>query len=755
MGYFYGHWFYFLWFVCVILTGVLAANKNRNVPGWVILALFCAPLALILILFMPKRAIVEPRQYNSDASLPDIKTELEEIKSKFNSLLNRIEALEFKINILSESKKVPEAPPEPIKEEPAKIEIAAISEEDKADIEMNVGKFWLNKIGIIVFTLGIGFLISYTFRYFGALAKIMFGYLVSASLFFFGTKLEKKERFINYGRVLLGGAWAIVYFTTYAMYHFDASRIIDSQLMDLLLLGIVAAGIIMHSLKYKSQELSAVALFIGYITATLGNVTYFTFLSCVLLAGVTLVLVYKLQWLKIIFLGIVLTYLTHYFWVIKQIYSSPVAAGHLNVNEVYFLINSGYLFVYWSVFTIGIHLIKQTKDSSVYNKLSAANFCNFLLFFFMTYPKLFRLYPNYKFTFMFGLGIIYLIISVIMEIIKNDKLFISNILISISLLTLAIPLKFMTFHTSVIWLIEIPFLLCFGLVFDRRVFRYLSFSLAIFLFLKLLMFDFSMHGNVHILGYNFTWDKFMSLVGFISMSVSFYMFRYLKNKPALSYLEGDLYNIFSGLATIYLTIFIWLVVNARWLTFSLSFETLALFIFGLLLSDKYLRYYSLLLLIIVSFRFCFLDSYHAVSEALKWFIISVELVNLYSLYFLYRKYKNKLLLSESEKPLVNAVFVISTFLLIYTIYRYILHPWTSLALGISGVALFMAGFLSKDKIFRWGGFIVFAITVFRVIFVDLSMLHIIYKIISFIILGILFLGVSFVYTKYNIGKSKQ
>ncbi len=64
------------------------------------------------------------------------------------------------------------------------------------------------------------------------------------------------------------------------------------------------------------------------------------------------------------------------------------------------------------------------------------------------------------------------------------------------------------------------------------------------------------------------------------------------------------------------------------------------------------------------------------------------------------------------------------------------------------MALFVTGFLAKDRSFRMGGFIVFGITLMRVIFVDLAGLAVFYKIVSFIVLGILFLAISFVYTKY-------
>ena len=73
-----------------------------------------------------------------------------------------------------------------------------------------------------------------------------------------------------------------------------------------------------------------------------------------------------------------------------------------------------------------------------------------------------------------------------MEKLKSDKLSISDTLIAVSLLTLAIPLKFMPFHTSVVWLIELPFLIFIGLNFDRKVYRYFCFALAGILFFKVI-----------------------------------------------------------------------------------------------------------------------------------------------------------------------------------------------------------------------------------------------------------------------------
>lgn len=743
--------FFILWFVCVILTCVIATRKKREIAGWIVFSLFFAPLALIFILILPSRNNQEEKRLSPGAGQLSIRAELEQIKKSFSLLSARIQNLENQIGIISPEELVKEDSGETKKEPAQAMESVQVSGK-KSDVEIDLGRFWLNRIGIIVFALGVGFLITYTFKYFGALAKIIFGYLVSAGLFFFGVKLEKKERFKSYGRVLLGGAWAITYFTTYAMYHFDASKIIQSQLLDLLFLGVVAAGIIIHSIKYKSEELSAIALFIGYITATLGDVNYFTFLSSVLLAVATLVLVFKMQWTRIILAGIILTYLTHYSWVIKQIYFSLVPAGRLNISQVYFLINSAFLLVYWVLFTLGIHLIND-DDDTLSKRLSAANFANFLMFFFLFYPKLFMQYPEQKFNFTFIFGIIYLFISWVMEKSGKDKLFISNIIIAVSLLTLSVPLRFAPFRTSLIWTIELPFLLFIGLFFDRKVFRYLSFALAIILLFKFLLFDFSLSEKMNIFGMEFSWNKFLSLLGFLSMSSCFYLGCYSKKIPIYNNLERSLYNIFSAFATVYFTIFIWLLVDLKWLTLGLTIEMLVLFIFGFLLLDKWLRFYSLLIFGIVAFRFCFIDYYY--DDLFRWPILIFELANFYTVYFLYRKLKENKSQIESENKFKEIIFLISTVLFLYSIYRYILHPWTSLALGGAGVVLFVLGFLFKDKIFRLGGFAIFLITLLRIVFVDLSKLHIVYKIISFIILGVLFLAVSYIYTKINIEKSKS
>lgn len=802
-----------------------------------------------------------------------LKSELDEIRNNLRALIDNLNILEVKIGKLQAKESVSEQAPAvniPIQEAVPEVEIhkeelAAISvpvqampvAAGKTDMEVNLGKFWLNKAGIIVFSLGIAFLITYTFKYFGPLAKIAFGYLVAAALFIFGSKLEKKDKFLNYSRVLFGGAWAIAYFTTYAMYNFEASKIINSQLLDLFLLSVVALGIIAHSLKYRSEALTAVALFIGYFTSTLGDVGYFSLVNAGLLAIVALVLVYKIQWIKTIFLGIFLTYLTHLFWVIKQISFSRVAVGPLNVENVYFLLDAGFLSVYWALFTLAILGVKD-KTEAVQNKLSAANFANFFLFFFMAYPKLYVFYPGHKFNFILGLGLSYLAFALMMDIFKRNKLFYSNIIIAVSLLTMAIPLKFLPYHTTVIWFIELPFLLFVGLTFNRRIYRYLSFALLVILFFRITMTGWYSAENLYIFGLRMHWRTFLAFVGFFSTSLCFIFYRNANERNEINAAENIQKNCFSAFACVYLTTFLWEIIDPLWLTSALSLESLLIFIIAAVIKDKFIRWYALAVLFLGGMRFCFIDRYNAGNELMQlvlttgplacafleyavyrklkhksllaqgenslsailfmaaasllvftivvyaqpiwitlsmaiaavlillwgkvsgekciryyslavmlavgfrllfidtyrevgsitqWVLICFKLACAYAAYFIYSRLKNKSPLDEDEKLFIGPLFYGSTFLVVWEIFQYIKDIWVSVALGVTGALLFSAGFLIKDKRFRIGGFIIFAITLLRIVFVDLSGLPIIYKIISFIILGILFLAISFIYTK--------
>ncbi len=103
-------------------------------------------------------------------------------------------------------------------------------------MEEKLGANWLNKIGTAAFVIGVALLLNYSMHLLGAGGKIALGYAISAILLTAGIIGEKKERYRIAGRAVLGGGWALAYFTTYALHNIASVRLVESPAIGFVLL---------------------------------------------------------------------------------------------------------------------------------------------------------------------------------------------------------------------------------------------------------------------------------------------------------------------------------------------------------------------------------------------------------------------------------------------------------------------------------------------------------------------------------------
>jgi hypothetical protein len=69
--------------------------------------------------------------------------------------------------------------------------------------------------------------------------------------------------------------------------------------------------------------------------------------------------------------------------------------------------------------------------------------------------------------------------------------------------------------------------------------------------------------------------------------------------------------------------------------------------------------------------------------------------------------------------------------------------------GLEGLALLAAGFLTRERILRLEGLAMLLVCILKVFFYDLRNLETIYRILSFIVLGLILLAVSWIYTRFR------
>lgn len=176
------------------------------------------------------------------------------------------------------------------------------------DWEAIVGGNWLNKLGVLILVIGIAFGLVYSFTQTGPVGRVAISLAVSLTMLIGGTLTERKEQYRMFARGLIGGGWAALYFTTYAMHAVAAAKLIDNAWIASVLLTAVALGMIVHSLKYRSQSVTGLAYFITFATLTITPVTVFSVLALLPLAASLLYLADRFGWYGMALFGLLATY---------------------------------------------------------------------------------------------------------------------------------------------------------------------------------------------------------------------------------------------------------------------------------------------------------------------------------------------------------------------------------------------------------------------------------------------------------------
>ena len=237
---------------------------------------------------------------------------------------------------------------------------------DQGEWERAIGGSWLNKLGVLVFVIGLGLLLRYSFGHIGPAGRLCAGLAISISMLAGGVILERRREYaVYYGRGLIGGGWAALYFTTYAAHGIEAVRVIADPLLASVLLLIVAVAMIIHSLLYRSEAATGLAYFAAFATLAITPMTEFAVVASIPLAASLLLIAGIFEWQGMALLGVVITYATYVFSVAGVAPSSSA-----------FLVNQSGVTVYWLTFEAFdlAGLTKRRNSSPAENAVAIALF---------------------------------------------------------------------------------------------------------------------------------------------------------------------------------------------------------------------------------------------------------------------------------------------------------------------------------------------------------------------------------------------
>jgi uncharacterized membrane protein len=608
----------------------------------------------------------------------------------------------------------------------------------RENLELKIGRYWLNRIGILSLVLGTAFFLVYSFQYLGPVAKLAMGYAVGAGLLFLGLRLERRTGIEWYGRGLMGGGWAVVYFTTYAMYHVPETKILSSAPLDLALLLAVAAGAIRHALTYRSPAITMLAFLLGFLTTGISEVTSFTFLSSVILIGSLVVIAARMRWHSLLLYGMAGSYVTHLAAVERHVTVAGPAAA-------FFWLHASFLTLYGLGYSIGV-LAFDEREKPRRDALVTTTVANGLAFALLLLPRVGAAYPGSSWVALAVMGAVGLILGAVAALRGLPSVSTAHVLLGLSFLTIAVPQKLTRRWTGFFWLGEVASLAWLGVLLDRWAYRIFALALAYLAFVWLVGTEAWDLERITVLGRSMSWRWMIGGFGISCYMVAALASRRLSPGRYRWSLEGQSFHLYSAAACLVLWILTAITGPQADVPRYWALEAGAVTVIGWVLKDRGIRAFGA-----VWFAAPFVLVLGFLAGDSKLWDLRTALVltaSLYAMGILYRREPPGPRLM-AERHFSGAFVVAASTVLTAVLWHDIQRHWLSLAWALEGLALVVIGFRLPDKPYRMSGLGVFCVLLLKVLFVDLAAAQTIYRILSFAVAGAILLLASFGYAKFT------
>jgi hypothetical protein len=363
-------------------------------------------------------------------------------------------------------------------------------------LEDALGTNWFAKLGGIMVVIGVTTLALIKLQSFGAAGKAIVSYLVAFFLLAAGIFLEKRERYQLLGRVGIGCGWALLFGSTYGIHNFPAMRVLDSLVLDCILMLVVALGMAAHTLRYKSQFVTGLSFLLGYTTVALSfseispvsstgtnESTVYGLLAGVFLAVGLVTIVLKMGWFELEVFGILSSYLNHLYWLYKIL--GPNGAHGRAFPEYH--TSLAMLFFYWLTFRIS-YVLRGVKTDFEEHVSTVSALLNTLLL--LGVMKFQSVQPDLAYLALLVIGALEFIFAQLPITRRRRRAFIILSLLGAALMIVAVPSHFSGNDVAYLWLVAAEVFLFAGIIFEEVVF------LRVGLFTGLLV-------GIDLLAYNF------------------------------------------------------------------------------------------------------------------------------------------------------------------------------------------------------------------------------------------------------------
>lgn len=322
------------------------------------------------------------------------------------------------------------------------------------------------KVGIVLLVLGLALLGRIALIAMGPGLRVALIYAIATVMLGGGVWLERRERYRLLGRTGIGGGWALLFFTTYAMHHVVPMTVMRSNTLDSVLMLIVAAVMVAHTLRYRSQLVTGLAFLLGFSTVALSQDTAYALVAGVILALGIAAIALRMSWFELEIFGILASYANHFYWLYK-LYPDGTA-GHAFPE---FWPSAIILVLYWATFRISYVARKVSAPRQESFSTIAALLNTMLLLAVMKFQST---YPELAFYALLGIGALEFAFGQLPVTRRRQAAFTLLTVIGTLLIFAAVPFKFSGNNIALFWMIAAEALLIAGIVQREVLFRRLG-----------------------------------------------------------------------------------------------------------------------------------------------------------------------------------------------------------------------------------------------------------------------------------------
>ncbi|WP_299779709.1 DUF2339 domain-containing protein [uncultured Formosa sp.] len=341
---------------------------------------------------------------------------------------------------------------EPPKAEAPKLSVWERFKQKNPDLEKFIGENLINKIGILILVLGISYFVKFAIdkNWINEPARVGIGILAGSLVLFIAHKLRQK--YAPFSSVLVAGAIAIFYFTIAIAFH---EYQLFGQEVAFAIMVVITAFSCLISLSYNRMELAILSLIGGFavpfmISTGSGNyVVLFTYIA-ILDIGI-LILAYFKKWQLLHILAFIFTIILFGGWVVTDVNSdAPHYLGALVFG-----------FVFYVIFIV-MNIINNLRSKGRFTNLQLSMLTiNNGVFYGVGMLVLSYYKPEYTGLFTAFLAVLNMGYSLLLfKKFGLDKRGIYLLIgLSLTFITLAIPVQFSGHSITIFWAIEAVMLL--------------------------------------------------------------------------------------------------------------------------------------------------------------------------------------------------------------------------------------------------------------------------------------------------------